>query len=176
MDGEVSAFAVGQERNGQRDSTCALAMAYPQALHRRRDVGDRLKRRRMGAAGSRPWTQKPSIRRFRLRWRPCRRNVQLERIGQNSTASPPSSISVLSCSRSPTILSAESKCPCPGTSPSPYLINPRKPLSHTHPVPTKKVVGTSRVTSLPSQEGNSARLRALPYPAGCLRVNFLRQQ
>jgi len=47
---------------------------------------------------------------------------------------------------SPTILSAALKNFFPGTSHSPYRSNPPRPHRHTHQVPTKKVVGTSRMS------------------------------
>ena len=40
MDGEGTAFAVSEERDRGRDSVCALAMACPHAVHRRRTVGN----------------------------------------------------------------------------------------------------------------------------------------
>src|ERR1039458_519705 len=82
MDGEGTAFTVREERNRGCDSIRALALACPYPIHRRRTAGDRQQRGRKGAARCSSWTEKLPIRRFRLRWRTCRRDVQPDRIGQ----------------------------------------------------------------------------------------------
>jgi transposase len=60
----------------------------------------------------------------------------------------------------------------PWTSSARYRPNPPKPLRHTHQVPTKKVVGTSRIIHLASQAGNSGRLRMLKADLVCARWPF----
>src|ERR1039458_2180612 len=194
MDGEGTAFTVREERNRGCDSIRALALACPYPIHRRRTAGDRQQRGRKGAARCSSWTEKLPIRRFRLRWRTCRRDVQPDRIGQaersrsgvlpahclvpdpgpphqphrgapalGSRPVPPDP--VLPGSLPTTTPSAASRSSSPGTSPRPSSPNPPRQPRHTHQVPTKKVVGTSRTTPYLSQEGRSGRLHESPYLA-----------
>src|ERR1035437_8861624 len=86
MDGEGTSFVVSEERNRGCDSICALALACPHTLHRRRTAGDRQQRGRKSPACRGSWTKELLIRRLRLRWRTCRRQVQPDRSGETGRA------------------------------------------------------------------------------------------